>query len=72
MTALASPHVSTWTVPKWLDPNNGGTGLTYHKPGNWIDGTILRTAARGQEFVADIGDRADAHDWLTQLFEREI
>ncbi len=31
----------------------------------------LRSAARGQEFIADIAERPDALDWLHSLFNQE-
>lgn len=61
---------SRWQVPDWLNPLRGGTGLSYHSPARF-EGNQLHSAARGQEFVADIGEREDARDWLTQLLGGE-
>ena len=71
LTAATSPQPSTWTVPAWLNPRIGGTGLTYHPPERWsADGdSRLRAAARGQEFITDLGGRTDALDWLANLFD---
>jgi len=69
LTAAASPQPSTWTVPDWLHPDHGGTGLTYHRSSSWRDSTTLQTAARGQEFIADVGQRRDALTWLRQLLQ---
>lgn len=58
--------VSLWRVPLWLH----SVGLTYHaRADRWLDGDRLRVAARGQEFVADVGDREDAHAWLNEIIE---
>ena len=70
LTADGSGTASTWCVPSWLDLSCGGVGMTYHPPQRWLGSGLVRTAARGQEFVADAGDRQDARDWLMSLFER--
>jgi hypothetical protein len=55
-----------WIVPQWLKH----TGLSFHgKPERWLADNRLEVVARGQEFVADIGDDAAAHDWLNQTIE---
>ena len=71
LTSLASQRPSVWRVPPWLNPLNGGVGLTYHPLSRWTTDNELRTAARGQEFVADIGEREDALAWLVSLFTEE-
>ena len=48
---------------RWFD-------LEIEKLERWT-GDRFRTAARGQEFVADVGERADAVAWLSDLF-REV
>lgn len=70
LTAPTNRQPSTWQTPAWLNPLTGGTGLTYHPDKRWSADNTLRSAARGQEFIADIGERADARDWLKQLFEQ--
>lgn len=45
--------------------------MTYHPAERWNPDDTLRSAARGQEFVADIGERQDAIDWLLQVLEGE-
>jgi hypothetical protein len=45
--------------------------MTYHPEERWSEEGTVRTAARGQEFVADITGRQDALAWLRDLFERE-
>jgi len=67
LTRAGSPLVSTWTLPTWLNPSQGGTGLTYHRPESWLDAQTLRVASRGQEFIADIGERQDALEWVRQV-----
>lgn len=59
---------SVWSVPAWLDPSFGGVGMTYHPRERWLGDGRLTAAARGQEFIADAGDRADALDWVISLF----
>jgi hypothetical protein len=68
MEGAATP--STWAVPPWLDPTGGGVGMTYNPPNRWLGNGHLTVAARGQEFVADAGDRIDAQNWLLSLFRR--
>lgn len=58
---------SLWSVPAWLDPTRGGVGMSYHGDrGRWSAGRC-RIVARGQEFVAEVGDRSDARDWLLSV-----
>ena len=71
LTAATSPQPSTWTAPAWLNPLTGGTGLTYHPRERWSADNTLRAAARGQEFIADLGECTEALDWLAQLFHSE-
>jgi len=65
------PRKTIWSMPDWLNPHLGGVGMTYHSPDKWDQNGILQSASRGQEFVADIGCRSDALDWLKQLLERD-
>jgi hypothetical protein len=69
LTAPGSDKPSTWSLPKWLNPLMGGTGMTYHPAQRWAKDGLVRCAARGQEFVADISGREKAYDWLAGLFE---
>ena len=68
LTWEGSKLPSTWDIPAWLDPTAGGVSMTYHPPQRWLGAGRLAAAPRGQEFVADIGNRQDAHDWLHALF----
>ncbi len=55
---------SLWQVPRWLRE----TGLSYHdRADRWREGGRLQSVARGQEFVADIGGRQDAREWLDAI-----
>lgn len=67
LTLPGSSVPSLWAVPDWLHPASGGVGLSYHPDTRWLPDGHLRAAARGQEFVADIGNRADARNWLVSL-----
>lgn len=69
LTATASKNPSVWSVPDWLNPMKGGSGMTFHPVPRWTESGSLQSAARGQEFVADIAGRTDALDWLTNLFD---
>ncbi len=52
---------SLWRRPDWLQHG----GLTYHdRADRWLPGAQLRSVARGQEFVADIGTRRAPRAWL--------
>ncbi|WP_209348477.1 hypothetical protein [Pontixanthobacter sp. CEM42] len=55
---------SLWNRPEWLKQG----GLSYHdRADRWLRGGRLRSVARGQEFVADIGRRKAPREWLDQI-----
>lgn len=55
---------SLWARPQWLKPG----GLSYHdRADRWLGGGRLKSVARGQEFVADIGQRQAPREWLAQV-----
>jgi hypothetical protein len=55
---------SLWNRPEWLKCG----GLSYHdRADRWLDGGTLRSVARGQEFVADIGKRQAPREWLGRI-----
>lgn len=57
---------SLWQRPEWLKRG----GLSYHdRPDRWIRGGRLRSVARGQEFVANIGRRSAPREWLERVIE---
>jgi len=67
LSRVGSRLPSEWVTPSWLNPRTGGTGMSYNPIDRWGKDSV-RTAARGQEFVADVGARADAEAWLAGLF----
>lgn len=55
---------SVWERPNWLKRG----GLSYHdRADRWIRGGQLKSVARGQEFVADIGQRKAPRNWLNTI-----
>lgn len=58
--------VSSWLVPPWLKE----IGLSYHRnEDRWSNASELQVVGRGQEFVADIGDRKQPRVWLMNVLE---
>ncbi|MDJ0979194.1 MAG: hypothetical protein QNI87_11765 [Erythrobacter sp.] len=52
---------SVWRRPDWLRRG----GLSYHdRADRWLRGGRLKSVARGQEFVADVGRRKAPREWL--------
>ena len=68
----ARDKVSTWRVPDWLNPKQGGSGMTYHPSHCWSDDGTVQSAARGQEFVAQPRDIDEVTEWLTALMEDNL
>jgi hypothetical protein len=65
MTRPGGP-LSQWRVPPWLEAK----GLSYHaKPWRWAEPGYLQLVSRGQEFVCDIGENAEACDWIDAKIE---
>lgn len=57
---------SLWKRPPWLAQG----GLSYHdRPERWLRGDRLKSVARGQEFVADIGRRKAPREWLARILD---
>lgn len=57
---------SLWNRPRWLKPG----GLSYHdRADRWLPGGRLKSVARGQEFVADIGRRKAPREWLARVID---
>ena len=55
---------SLWQRPEWLKRG----GLSYHdREDRWLRDGRLKSVARGQEFVADIGRRAGPVRWLEAI-----
>ncbi|QKG72139.1 Nmad3 family putative nucleotide modification protein [Erythrobacter mangrovi] len=58
--------LTLWQRPDWLEPG----GLSYHdRRDRWLRGGRLRSVARGQEFVADIGRRKAPRAWLEHILD---
>lgn len=56
--------VSKWRIPAWLKDR----GLSYHaNPARWSVEGELQTAAKGQEFVTDLGDDQTAQQWVESI-----
>jgi hypothetical protein len=70
LTAPQAPTKSVWQVPDWLHLKSGGVGMSYHPPEAWLANRLLQSAARGQEFVADVGARPDALDWAATVISQ--
>ncbi|WP_427964718.1 hypothetical protein [Altererythrobacter sp.] len=55
---------SLWNRPEWLRLGE----LSYHdRADRWLRGQRLRSVARGQEFVADVGRRRAPREWLARI-----
>ncbi|QUL37846.1 hypothetical protein [Erythrobacter sp. JK5] len=55
-----------WQRPEWLRRG----ALSYHdRADRWLRGGRLRSVARGQEFVAEIGRRKAPHEWLARVVD---
>ena len=62
--AGASPSV--WERPPWMARG----GLSYHdRADRWLRGGRLKSVARGQEFVADVGRRKVPREWLARVLD---
>jgi hypothetical protein len=63
---------STWRLPACFYPSEGAAPLSYHaSPTRWAKddtGVLLRSAARGQEFVLDCDCHPGVIDWLRGVF----
>lgn len=56
--------ITLWQRPHWLRRG----GLSYHdRPERWLRRGRLKSVARGQEFVADVGRRQAPRDWLERI-----
>jgi hypothetical protein len=56
--------LTLWQRPDWLKRG----GLSYHdRADRWMRGGRLKSVARGQEFVADVGRRAAPREWLERV-----
>ena len=60
---------SKWICPKWLNPNHGGCGMTYHKDIKRWGGDTVDIVGRGQEFIAEPKRQTDCKKWLSNIFK---
>ncbi len=71
LTAAHGENPSTWQLPAWFHPTPKRTPLTYHSDmARWHKQgaeTVLRSVARGQEFVLDIEEYPEALGWACDL-----
>ncbi len=63
---------SRWRLPLWMNPEGRRSTLSYHGDfKRWQKGddhVLLRSAARGQEFVLDLDDYPEGREWVGRLF----
>lgn len=76
LTAPGQSVKSVWRLPDWMSPETGAT-LSYHADaGRWsrdpAGNAILRSVAKGQEFVMDVATAARAMAWLQALLARPL
>jgi hypothetical protein len=71
LTVPDSSRPSWGRLPAWFRPGDERTPLSYHgNPDRWHqqgDSVVLRSMSRGQEFVLDCQEYAEAIDWLSTL-----
>jgi len=71
LTASNAGNVTTWDLPGWFHPGENRQPLTYHAdPKRWQkrdDRTMLKSVARGQEFVLDCDEYPEAINWVCDL-----
>ena len=64
---------TNWAVPGWLHPTPDRPALTYHgNPDRWArdgDRALLKSVAKGQEFVLDTEHYPEAIDWVASLIQ---
>jgi hypothetical protein len=73
--SAAEKRRSHWALPLWFYPNDIKHALSYHRRLNsWSikDGkAMLKSVARGQEFVLDTRFYPEAIPWVISLFREE-
>lgn len=71
LTDPMAKNRSTWRLPAWFKASKKCSPLSYHSsPHRWQDDgdkTLLKSVARGQEFVLDCENRPQASGWLMSL-----
>lgn len=67
---------SIWLLPRWFYPTPGRKPLSCHRNiERWEmvnDAAILKSVAKGQEFVLDAADYPEANFWLKTLFPTNL
>ena len=62
---------SQWRLPLWMHPEDRNSTLSYHSDlSRWKKDAchaLLKSAARGQEFVLDLDDYPEGVDWVRGL-----
>ncbi|MDX9745959.1 MAG: hypothetical protein WCX84_09135 [Syntrophales bacterium] len=75
LTASGARSVTTWDLPGWFHPGGNRNPLTYHADlRRWQkrgDRTVLKSVARGQEFVLDCDDYPEVIHWACDLIRDE-
>lgn len=65
-----------WKLPSWFHPSDRRSCLTYHQRPDWWeqkeDSVILKSAARGQDFVLDCEDYPEATKWAAKILESGV
>lgn len=71
LTASDAENVTTWELPSWFRPGGDRHPLTYHADlRRWQtrgDRTVLKSVARGQDFVLDCDEYPEAMCWACDL-----
>ena len=72
LTLTAPNHTRRyWKLPEWFHPQHRASCLTYHQREDWWqrqnDHVILKSAARGQDFVLDCDHYPEAIGWAADL-----
>jgi len=71
LTKPGSSSRSLWKLPHWFTPQPGRPALGYHTdPERWAsngEDVLLRSVARGQEFVLDAALYPEAGAWVREL-----
>jgi hypothetical protein len=74
LTAPDSEHRRVWRLPRWFYPRNGCFPLTYHPArasfSRRDNHTIMRSAARGQEFVLDSREYPEGISWARGIIRK--
>jgi hypothetical protein len=75
LTASDAVNVTTWELPGWFHPGQNRQPLTYHADSKrWEkrdDRTVLKSVARGQEFVLNCDEYPEAMQWAGDLIRNQ-